>query len=178
MKATNEGSELLQVGQKTSTGCYLDIDNFKIDMDILPDISDSKSVNYSNENAIGRSSPFSIFANGELRTISWTCHFIVQKEGDPEKYLEYLRVIQSACYPTSQTGHPPPLCRLRCGAILTAEWNQDLCCVLKNYSIKYDPNVPWHQETMIPYKMDIDLQFDVVYEQADIPVSTDIIADF
>lgn len=171
MKATNEGSELLLVADE----CYIDIEGLIIDMDILPDISDSKSVNYSNENAIGRSSPFSIFANGELRTISWTCHFVIQKEGDPEKYLEYIRAIQSACYPTTQTGHPPPLCRLICGKLLSG--TEPVCCVLKNYSIKYDTNVPWHEETMIPYKMDIDLQFDVVYEQADIPISSDILSD-
>ena len=169
-KATIPGGDLNEIED-----CYIEVVGYEtIPMTILPDISDSKSANYTNENAIGRTSPFIIFANGELRTVSWTCHWIVKKSEDPETYLRYIRTLQSACYPENMTGHPPPLCRIKCGRVLSAG---ELCCVLKNYSIKFDTSVPWDESTMIPYKLDIDLQFDVVYDQTSLPIASDIIGD-
>lgn len=173
MRANTPGSKLNSLSY--SEECYIKVDDVEIEMKILPEISDGKSVNYANENAIGRTSPYSIFANGELRSIGWTCHFIIEKEGDAEENLQDLRRLQSACYPTTQEGHPPPICHLKCGQILSKD---ELCAVLKSYSIKYDTNVPWHQETMLPYKFSVDLQFDVVYNLSDIPISSDILDDF
>lgn len=170
MKATIPGGDL-----KAIEWCYINVGDVTVEMDILPDISDSKAANYANENAIGRSAPFVIFSNGELRTISWTCHFVVKKEGDIDKYMRYIRAFQSACYPQSQTGYPPPICRLYCGQLLSSN---ELCAVLKNYTIKFDTSVPWEEDSMVPYKLDIDLQFDVVYNQSELPISDDIIGDF
>lgn len=169
MKATIPGGDLNSLPQ-----CYIVVDNYTIEMDILPDISDSKSTNYANENAIGRTAPFVIFSNGELRNVSWTCHFICKKEGDTQKYMKHIRALQSACYPTNESGHPPPICRLYCGTLLSTS---ELCAVLKSYSIKYDTNVPWEEDDLIPYKLDIDLQFDIVYNQSELPVSNDILTD-
>jgi len=173
MKATIPGGDLKVVSDNNE--CYIIVGDFPIEMEILPDISDSKSVNYANENAIGRTAPFVIFANGELRNISWTCHFIVKKESDVEKYLSYIRALQSACYPENPVGHPPPICQLYCGSILS---ENQLCAVLKSYSIKFDTTVPWDENRLIPYKLDIDLQFDVVYNQSELPISSDILTDF
>lgn len=172
VKATKPGGALNLVGDGA---CYIVVGDTFVYMDILPDISDSKSANYSHENAIGRSTPFIIFANGELRNVSWTCHFIVQKDGDIEKYMGYIRALQSACYPESSTGYPPPICRLYCGEILSTN---ELCAVLRSYTIKYDTSVPWDEDTLIPYKLDIDLQFDIVYNQSVLPISSDILTDF
>jgi hypothetical protein len=169
MKATIPGGDLNPV-----SGCYIEVGPELIPMGILPDISDTKSVNYANENAIGRTAPFTLFANGELRSVSWTCHFIVKKKSDIQKYLGYIRTLQSACYPENQEGHPPPICRLQCGKILSAE---SLCAVLKRYSIKFDTNVPWDETDLIPYKLDIDLDFDIVYDQSALPIASDIMGD-
>lgn len=154
--------------------CYIDVDSARIPMTILPDISDGKSANYTNENSLGRTTPFIVFANGELRTISWTCHWIIKKSDDPDLYLGYIRRLQSAVYPTDQVGHPPPLCKIKCGKILSSG---ELCCVLKSYSIKFDTSVPWDESILIPYKLDIDLQFDVVYDQSNLPIASTILED-
>jgi len=170
MKATIPGGNLVELDD-----CYISVDGVAVIMDILPDISDSKSANYANENAIGRTAPFVVFSNGELRTISWTCHFIVKKDGDIEKYMGYIRALQSAVYPQNEIGYPPPICRLYCGNLLSTN---ELCAVLKSYTIKFDTTVPWDEDSKIPYKLDIDLQFDVVYNQTELPVSNNILKDF
>lgn len=168
-RATILGGDLNEIDD-----CYIDIENRIIPMTILPDISDSKSANYTNENSLGRTTPFVVFANGELRTISWTCHWVIKKSDDPDLYLGYIRTLQSAVYPTDQVGHPPPLCKIKCGKILSSG---ELCCVLKSYSIKFDTSVPWDESILIPYKLDIDLQFDVIYDQSNLPIASTILGD-
>ena len=160
-----------------------------INMYILPDISDSKSANYAPENGIGRSNPFTIFSYSELRTISWTCHFIIQSEfgslSEPNsagRILESIRSLQSAVYPRDSYGSPPPLCKLKCGDLLASN-ETEVCAVLRSYSVKYDTSVPWFTEQenpqlaarLVPYKIDVDLQFDVVYNQTSLPTSSKIL---
>jgi hypothetical protein len=161
--------------------CYIQIGTQSIYMDILPDISDGKNVGYQTEGGIGRASPFNIFKYSEIRTVGWTCHFIVQKNNSNEdsksvsvnKILRNIRLIQSACYPEDEYGKPPPICRLKCGDLL--DEGDGICAVLKSYSIKFDTSVPWDETTLLPYKIDVDLQFDVVYDQSDLPVSKKIV---
>jgi len=160
--------------------CYIKIgSNEPIYMDILPDISDSKNVGYQTESGIGRASPFNIYKYSEIRTISWGCHFIIQSSNPNNRtkeafeIIETIRTIQSACYPEDETGKPPPICILKCGELLD---NTDgVCAVLKSYSLKFDTQVPWDESTLLPYKIDMDLQFDVVYDQSNLPVSSKII---
>lgn len=159
--------------------CYIQIGENRIFMDILPDISDGKSAEYATESGIARAHPFVVYRNSSIRTIGWTCHFIVQSSNDSkdtksaEKVIENIRRIQSACYPTSSDGNPPPICHLKCGKLLD---NKDgVCAVLKSYSVKYDTSVPWDENSLVPYKVDIDLQFDVVYNQQELPISDKIL---
>lgn len=148
----------------------------KIYMNILPDISDQKSAGYADEPAIGRSFPFKTFTNGENRTIGWTAHFVATKETDFELFLGYIRAIQSAVYPMEDGGGapfaPPPIARLRCGKLLSRD--SEVCAVLKSYDIKYDPSVPWDERTYLPYKFDISMSFEVVYNQTNLPGSETI----
>ena len=46
---------------------------------------------------------------------------------------------------------------------------------MKSYNIKYDTSVPWDEDTMLPYKFDIDMQFEVIYDQSELPNSKNII---
>jgi hypothetical protein len=176
MKATLTGGDLT-----TIFDCYIQIGDKIIDMKILPDISDSKSVSYPDENAIGRSMPFKSFQNSENRSISWTAHFVVAKFGDSDTILENLRAIESATYPRkgneSTPYSPPPICRLKCGSLLSHE--KPLCAVMKSYSVKFDTSVPWDtlNGSFLPYKLDVDMQFDVVYNQSDLPGSELILRD-
>lgn len=170
MKATLPSGELVPIPD-----CYIAIPALldePIPMKIMPDISDSKSASYSNENAIGRSFPFTNFSNSENRTISWTAHFMVCVESDPEEIIGYMRAFEACTYPITQdtsgaSYNPPPICKLRCGQLLASE--DDVCAVMKSYNVKFDPSVPMVEDSYIPYKLDIDLQFDVVHDQANLP---------
>ena len=48
---------------------------------------------------------------------------------------------------------------------------------MKNYSIKFDTSVPWDEETLLPYKFDIDMTFDVIYNQSNLPGANLIFKD-
>lgn len=158
--------------------CYIaipELDNAKVLMKILPDISDSKSANYSDESAIGRSFPIKNYAYSENRAISWTIHFMICKKGDKEEILRQIKLFESLVYPSNrvQPYSPPPICRLKCGRLLA---EQELCCILKSYSIKFPTDVAWDNtgNTYLPYKLDMDLSFEVIYDTADLPYAEDI----
>lgn len=154
------------------TNCYIHITglqeaNTNIVMNILPDISDSKSASYSDEPAIGRSFPIKSYSHSENRTISWTAHFMITEENDPQRLLAILRLIEAATYPQDGSPYsPPPICKLRCGSLLG---ENELCAVLKSYSVKFPTDVAWDEATYLPYKFDVDMSFDVVYDSDSLP---------
>lgn len=169
MKATLPSGELVPIPD-----CYIVIPALDVEMPmkIMPDISDSKSASYSNENAIGRSFPFTNYSYSENRTIAWTAHFIVCKDSDPDEIMGFVRACEACTYPITQDTSgasyaPPPICRLRCGELLS--FQDDVCAIMKSYSVKFDNTVPMAEGSYIPFKLDIDLQFDVVQDQANLP---------
>ena len=183
-KATKSGGALNNL-----FSCYIDIPSLKqtITMYSLPDISDSKSANYPDETALGRSMPFKTYQSSEVRTISWTCHFLAtnasggasNSETNPVSTNDikvWLQTLQACLYPLDGDGtvpyYPPPICNLYCGSLLSTEI--EIPCILKNYNVKFDTNVPWDQDSYIPYKVDIDLQFEVVYNQSSLPGASTI----
>jgi hypothetical protein len=171
------------------TDCYLIIGNVphmlngrekgQIVFNNLPDISDQKGVSYADENGIGRSLPSKTFSHGENRSISVTASFYILKTGDDITNLSILRAIQSAVYPRDGSGAlpyiPPPLCKLKCGKLLS---NESLCVIMKDYNVKFPTDVPWHQTTYVPYKMEISMNFDVVYPSSKLPGQEQIVIDF
>ena len=115
MRATNGQGDLQPI-----PNCYIDVPppGRRIEMRILPEISDSKSASYNDEPIMGRSFPLKTYSHSENRDISWTAHFMVVKDGDQEEIMENLRIIESLVYPEDEnTGGapyaPPPICRLR-----------------------------------------------------------------
>lgn len=167
-KATKESGKLIPIDD-----CYIKINNTTIVMDNLPDISDTKSANYPDEAAIGRSFPFKHYSHSENRAISWGCHFFVQSAGDENKIIDTLRLLESCTYPMTQnTGgapySPPPICKIKCGRLLA---EKELCAVLKSYSVKFDTTLPWSKNGLVPHRLDVELQFEVVYNQSDLPGS-------
>ena len=166
--------------------CYISIPRFKnpeyydpylrdtslIPMRIIPDISDSKGAQYSDEPIFGRSSPMKTYSHSENRTISWSATFIVCRELDPLINLSYLRAIQSAVYPRvenigSAPYAPPPVCFLSCGKLLDDD--SGVCAVLRSYTVKYPTDVAWDEATKIPYKFSVDMSWDVVYKSDNLP---------
>lgn len=171
MKATLPSGVLVPIPD-----CFIDIPDLSITipMKILPDISDGKSATYSDESGIGRSMPFKSYTNSDNRSIGWTIHWVICKDGDQENIIEWMRALEACVYPQDGDGRatpyaPPPICKLQCGELLSSKDAGPICAVLKSYSIKYDPSVPWDEESLLPYKLDIDLQFDVIYNQAELP---------
>lgn len=172
-KATQQSGALIPIDE-----CYIEVVGAgrRITMDNLPDISDTKQATYSDEVSIGRAMPFKNYSHSDNRLISWTCHFLVQKLGDVDKIISDIRLLESCTYPqTKLTGGapyaPPPICHLKCGRLLG---EKHICAILKSYSIKFDTTMPWSPISYLPYKVDMDLSFEVVYNQSNLPGSETI----
>jgi hypothetical protein len=173
MQATAPGGNLVEIED-----CYIDIGGGTVlTQRILPDISDSKGASYPEEPLMGRSTPLKTYSHSETRTISWTMHFIVCKEEDIHQNLMDLRAICSAVYPLDQVGNapyqPPNLCHIKCGSLLA---DDALCAAMKSYSVKFPPDVAWDEETLLPYKFDVDMSFEVVYDSSELPGADCILA--
>lgn len=140
---------------------------------VLPDITDAKSASYNDEVVIGRSSPLKTYSQSDNRNISMVIHIVITEPGDIALSLKALRVIQSAVYPREGTNGapfvPPPVCRLKCGKLFSE--TGEVCVVLKQYSVKFPTEVSWDESTYVPFKFDIDTNWDVVYKSADLPGS-------
>jgi hypothetical protein len=189
-KATITGGSLRPIND-----CYIVIPIGRgektIVLDNLPDISDTKSANYSDEVVIGRASPLKTYSQSDNRSISMQLHFIISERTDVAANLENLRAIQSATYPREgESGSPffpPPVCRIKCGKLLSN--SGELCVILKSYSVKFPTEVAWFSEEsnftsqqtgeettngglenyFTPMKFDVDTTWDVVYSSADLP---------
>mgnify|MGYP003348912999 CR=1 FL=1 len=183
-KATDTDGALLPIAD-----CYIlipELGNKRIVMNNLPDISDGKQAGYTNTSGIGRTMPFKSYSNSDDRTINWTIHFIVCKQTDVDQILGDIKALEACVYPRTNVGGttyaPPPICRLRCGNTLAGgfpkkDTKPEVCAILKSYSIKFDPSVPWDASNLIPYKMDMDLQFELVYDQSKLPGAELILTD-
>lgn len=170
MKATTPAGDLIPM-----ENCYIEIPIAgAIKMKILPEISDSKSASYNDEPIIGRAFPLKTYSHSENRSISWTMHLMTVKDGDTTENLRILRSLEACVYPEeANTGGapyaPPPICKLKCGNLFGMAPRDTLCAVLKSYNVKFPSDVVWDEQTYLPNKFDIDLQFDVVYESNDLP---------
>ena len=154
-------------------------------MNNLPDISDTKSAVYNNEGIIGRSFPLYTYSHSGDRQISIQLHFFAvdddngggDTEGTVSRNLSHLRAIQSATYPRKGTAtgapyQPPPVCRIRCGAIL-ADF-EEVCAVLQSYSVKFPTEVAWNTQgayPYVPYRFDVDTSWLIVYTSEDLPTA-------
>jgi len=179
--ATLSGGNLIPMDD-----CFIEVgDIFEeglIKMKVLPEISDQKSAEYNDEAIIGRTQPLKTYSHSANRVISWTIHLIVVEKNDIERNIKIMRVLESLTYPRSggfaTSGAPflpPQIIRIKCGQVLAKE---PLCVVLKSYNVKFATDVAWFTDEKglsIPGKIDIDLNFEVVYDSADLPGQSKII---
>jgi hypothetical protein len=169
-KATRLGGPLKKLEK-----CYIRVPpGITIPINNLPDISDSKSASYTDESIMGRSSPVKVFSSGENRVISFQLHLFVTDPEDVFLNLNILRALQSCLYPREAENNvvpfiPPPICRLRCGDLLSRGDNSELCVILTDCSVTFPTDVAWDEETFTPYKFDIDTTWNVVYKSSDLP---------
>lgn len=150
--------------------------SIKIEIDNLPEISDSKSSAYNDEAILGRSFPLKTFSHSENRSINFQLHLYTNKPSDVQKNILYMRAIQSACYPIEGDVNnpfiPPPVCRIKCGKLLS---DRQICVVLKNYNVKFATDVVWSGPEYWPIKVDIDTTWDLVYTSSALPGQTRIL---
>lgn len=174
MNATDRSGRLKPISQK----CFLQIGSTPpIYFNNLPDLGDSKSANYEATPVIGRASPIMAYSNSEIRNISCSINLFVQSQSDCKLNLAILRTIQSAVYPTTGPGapyYPPPLCKLQCGSLLS---EKPICCIMKDYNVKFPTDVPWDAETLCPYRMEISMTFEQVFSSQSLPNSDLILSD-
>lgn len=148
---------------------------------ILPEITDSKSATYNDEPVIGRAFPIKTYSHSDNRTITMKVHFVALDTNEFKTNLNNLRLIQSAVYPDDQPTtapyQPPPICKIKCGDLLTSQGDKFLCVVMKQYSVSFPTDVVWDDQTYIPYKFDVDMTFDAVFANSDLPGSQMILQD-
>lgn len=152
-----------------------------ITLRILPEISDTKSADYPDENTVGRSFPIKNYAHSGNRQIGMKAHFVTLTNRDKTENLMNLRLLQSAVYPEegfSAPYIPPPICRIRCGKLLTAANDGWLCVVLRQYSTNFPVDVVWDDETYLPYRFDVDLSWEAVFSNTNLPGQNKIYKDF
>lgn len=138
-------------------------------MKVLPEISDTKSATYSDEPIMGRSFPLKTYSHSDNRVITMQMHMVVSEPMDVEYNLKALRAVQSVVYPRHNSSTPflpPPVCKIRCGRLLAED---EVCVVLKSYTVKFPTEVAWDELTFVPFKFDIDTNWEVVYKSSDLP---------
>jgi hypothetical protein len=146
---------------------------------VLPDMSESKSASYADEPVLGRAFPIKTFSHGDNRTIAMKWHVVVMDAASQNEAVRQLNAFRSAAYPLDGTGQapyfPPPICTIACGIISTTGKDTSVCAVLKSYSFSLPTDVAWDEDLLLPYKFDIDLNWDVVYAADNLPGQAKII---
>ncbi len=155
--------------------CRIETPLGTIRLKILPEITDSKAVNWTSESIPGRASPMVNFGYSEPRVIQAELHFMVTKSSDIDENIIYLRRIESLTYPGTGDAnapyYPPMISKFVCGKILG---DNGLCVILKSYSVRYPTDVAVDPETMLPYKFSITTSWEVVYSCSKLPTNNSI----
>lgn len=150
--------------------------SYTIIMRALPEITDSKGAIYNGEPIMGRANLLETFSHSDSRSISMEVPFFVTEQDDIDRNLNDLRALEAALYPQDGDNDlpffPPPLCSIKCGRILG---DSEICCILKNCSVRFPSDVAWDEDTLLPYKFSVSLQFTVMYRSNDLPGSDRIL---
>jgi len=189
-KATTPSGKLQNLEQ-----CTITIPGLRnpIVLNNLPSITDTKSASYNPGVILGRAMPIMTYSHSENRQISMTIHLYIIEDLDAVRNLNILRAIQSAVYPREGQSvigdfgpsipspyKPPPVCSIQCGQLLASK---PVCVVLQSYSVSFPDDVAWFtggtsgffEETYLPYRFDIQMQWLVVYDSSDLPFQNQII---
>jgi hypothetical protein len=173
MNATDRNGRLRRISDK----CFLQIGTFTLFFNNLPELGESKSANYESTTIIGRATPIVNYSHSENRTISCSVILLVQEKPDCKRNIAILRNIQSAVYPRKGAGapyFPPTVCRFQCGSLFS---ETPICCVMKDYNVKFPTDVPWDEETLCPYRMEVSMTLEQVFASQSLPNQDLILQD-
>lgn len=136
MRATQAGGRLVPLDN-----CFIQVGGMedksptqenggKIAFKQLPDISDTKSADYADENVQGRATSIKTYSHSSPRQISITIHCVVTCQEDIVEYISWLRLLQSLVYPSDDSKPlspvaPPKVCQIKCGLLLSGMYLKD-----------------------------------------------------
>lgn len=157
--------------------CYIRAQGLYVYMYSLPSISDQKGANYNSEDGMGRTMPFKTFNAGTARTIRWKCTFVSYDADSISRNISYLRILEACVYPRRDPANvipyvPPVILSIRCGDLLAND-GVELNVVMLSYSTSFPTEQVWNTDypfgKYLPMKLDVDLDFDVVYDSRYLP---------
>lgn len=174
-RATNKLGKLSRIED-----CYIRASDFIIHMNNLPDITDSKDASYAEESGMGRSTPFKTFNSGGSRKIGWKIKMISYDQESILENLDNLRKLESCVYPRPDPANaipyiPPRILSLKCGSLIA---NTEVTAILMSYSVTFPSDQVWNtteQGKYLPAKIDVDLNFEIVYDSRYLPGANRII---
>ncbi len=149
---------------------------------VLPDISEGKAASYADEPVIGRSFPVKTYGHSENRTINMKWHVIMMDDDSKTEAIRQLNAFRSCVYPVEGGGGspyaPPPICTIDCGEMTRGTKDStSVCVVLKSYNVSFPTDVAYDPDSLIPYRFDIDLVWDVVFPTSELPGQDKIIGE-
>jgi hypothetical protein len=178
MKATDANGLLTQI-----EGCTISIPGAgTLIPRILPEISDSKSASYTDEVVIGRSFPIKTFSHADNRVFSVRWHFLIINAQTRTEAVNGLKAIQSCVYPYDQSANgstpyaPPAICKLSCKRLFATGKDEAICAVLRRYAVSYPTEVGWDEETYLPYKFSVEMEWEAVFASTNLPGRDKIIS--
>jgi hypothetical protein len=140
--------------EKQSTITDLE-DHYRLEFQMMPEISDSKNVNWNHMEIIGRSHPILGYASSGARTVSFTLMFFADPSHDDpttlQKVSDNLKFLMSLAYPDYDGGRikPPHKVLLKIGNQL--KMKGVLESVNINYHTLWRDNLPVHAEASVTF---------------------------
>lgn len=151
----------------------------------IPEITDSKSANYTSQTIFGRSSPIRSYSNSEARKLSVSFNVYNTSEGVRRANFFLLRRIEAAVHPSYQPSQyqPPPVCQFQCGVALSGMIGgpeedaevRPVNVIIQNYSFSFGQDT-FYDDDLLPFVIGVSLDLEVVYSQSTLPGSADVIA--
>ena len=149
-----------------------------VPIQVLPEISESKSAMVNDQNILGRSSPIKIYSGSSARTFSITLNYHILSEEDPVMIQKAVRALSAAVHPEYQgTYKPVPVCQIKIPGMIEDGKGGPAPVICKSYQITYDAQVWWYvtDELMMPSHISIATEWERVYSFQDLPGQANVI---
>jgi hypothetical protein len=145
----------------------------------LPELQDSKSVQYADQTIQGRAATVKTYSYSNDRTIGLTLHLYVTQQSDIKRNLDIIRRIASLAHPQYENTYlPPKIARMKCGQLLSAD-EFGIPVLMTSYNVSYDTDMQWFYDetikTYMPLHVSISTEWCVVYSWTSLPGAEDVL---